>query len=350
MFGTAAYDRAARELRRPVLEDTTSPLDRGELLRLATLAASSHNTQPWKFEHEPMAMRVQPDFTRRCPIVDPDDGHLWKSLGCAAENLVHAAAAQGHRARVSLDPRRGDVVVAFERSPGLHATELSRAIPHRQCTRQPYETGRLEADELRQLEQVGRGEGVRVALFTAARECEQVLEYLAAANQAQLSDRALRAELTAWIRFNPRAALATGDGLCGHTSGRPALPTALGRRLARFVLTPAAQTAIDASHVRASAGLAVFLAARDALPSWVEVGRAAERFALCATTLGIRTAFLNPVIEVRPLRAQLESWLGARGEHALLLMRFGYGRPAPFSLRRPLAAVVVRPDGGHPAT
>ncbi len=343
MFGTAGYDRAARALRGPVLEDSTSPLDRRELVRLAILAPSSHNTQPWFFEHEAMGMRVRPDFSRRCPVVDPDDAHLWKSLGCAAETLVHAAAAQGHRARVAFDARTRDVGVAFERSRGVRATELSRAIPRRQCVRTPYDPEPLEATELRLLERAGRGEGVRPVMLTGVAEREQVLEYLVEANRSQLGDAAFREELLDWIRFNPSSARATGDGLAGRVAGRPPLPAGLGRRLARRLLTPDAQNSADVQAVRHCAGLVVFLATRDAIPAWVEIGRAAVRFALHATALGIRTAFLNPVIEVRPLRAQLESWLGARGEHALLTMRFGYGRPAPFSLRRPLESVVVRP-------
>lgn len=60
-----------------------------------TLAASSHNTQPWKFAVEPGRIVILPDLSRRCPAVDPDDHHLFASLGCAAENLVLAAQAVG---------------------------------------------------------------------------------------------------------------------------------------------------------------------------------------------------------------------------------------------------------------
>jgi nitroreductase len=65
------------------------------LVRYATLAASSHNTQPWKFKVEPGRILILPDLTRRCPEVDPDDHHLYGSLGCAAENLLLGAQAAG---------------------------------------------------------------------------------------------------------------------------------------------------------------------------------------------------------------------------------------------------------------
>lgn len=68
-----------------------------DLVRQAILAASSHNTQPWKFRLERDAIAILPDLSRRCPAVDPDDHHLYASLGCAAENLILAAQATGLR-------------------------------------------------------------------------------------------------------------------------------------------------------------------------------------------------------------------------------------------------------------
>jgi hypothetical protein len=69
--------------------------DAGELIRYATLAPNGHNAQPWRFSTAPGLITIQPDFTRRTPVVDPDDHHLFVSLGCAAENLALASAARG---------------------------------------------------------------------------------------------------------------------------------------------------------------------------------------------------------------------------------------------------------------
>lgn len=102
MASIQEYDQAASEMRRPTKQPDGN-LDARELIRYATLAASSHNTQPWKFRIRKNQITILPDFSRRCPVVDPDDSHLFKSLGCAAENLVHAAAAQGFSAEVQFD-------------------------------------------------------------------------------------------------------------------------------------------------------------------------------------------------------------------------------------------------------
>lgn len=111
MFGTSAFDEAAAMVRR---SGWTSTRDDRELIRASVLAASSHNTQPWLFRVTPDAITILPDRSRRCPVVDPGDAHLYKSLGCAAENLVHAASLQGLAAEVRYDPDQDAVIVALE--------------------------------------------------------------------------------------------------------------------------------------------------------------------------------------------------------------------------------------------
>src|ERR1041385_719383 len=91
------YDEAVRMTYAPLHAD----MGLLEAIRYATLAANSHNTQPWKFRFEPSVIIIAPDFSRRCPAVDPDDHHLFASLGCATENLVQAAATMGFSARVA---------------------------------------------------------------------------------------------------------------------------------------------------------------------------------------------------------------------------------------------------------
>jgi len=341
MASTTEYDRAAREQRRPGKEGADGAPDMRELVRLATLAASSHNTQPWKFRIRERSVTVLPDFARRCPVVDPDDAHLFKSLGCAAENLVHAAAAQGHAAEVSFAAAENAVVARFARSASARASDLFHAIPRRQCTKTVYDGSPLASEHLKLLEQAWQGAGVRTIILTARPQLDAVTEYVTRGNEAQLTDLVFRNELVSWIRFNPGEALRTGDGLSGRTGRQPALPRWLAKMIIGLVLTPKTQADTDARNIRSSAAVAVFVAAREDQAAWVEVGRAYERLALQAAALDIRSAFINQPIEVRSLRPQFESWLGLDGEHALLMVRIGRAPLAPFSLRRPLEDVII---------
>ncbi len=342
----ADEDAAARLLRVPfaATAGTAASSEGGlqrELVRYATLAPSSHNTQCWKFRFEEGAISVEPDLSRRCPVVDPDDHHLYVSLGCATENLAHAALANGLRAHARFDAAGAGRIDVDLQATRAQQTPLYQAIPLRQCTRGDYDGGPLSADELSLLEQAGSGNGVRVLLLTERRALEQVLEYVVAGNTAQLANPAFVDELTAWVRFSADEAIRTGDGLYAGASGNPSLPRWLGSALMGWVLTPKSENDRYARQVRNSAGIAVFVSAANDKAHWVEAGRCYERFALQATALGVRNAFLNQAVEVAAVRPQFAAMLGLGSERPDLVVRFGRGPPLPLSMRRPVAAVLA---------
>ena len=80
----------------------------GRLLRYATLAASSHNTQPWRFELADDQIRVFADASRQLLVADPDRRELFLSVGCAIENLIVAAEQLGYVATIAYEESEGE--------------------------------------------------------------------------------------------------------------------------------------------------------------------------------------------------------------------------------------------------
>lgn len=309
-----------------------------ELVRYATLAASSHNTQCWKFGIEAQLISIMPDWSRQCPAVDPDNHHLFVSLGCATENLIYAAQAFGKHGNVRFDT--DSVKVTLEPSKAV-VSPLFNAIPKRQCTRSEYDGRALSNDDLKSLESAGRGNGVNVLLITEKEKVEKVLEYVVQGNTAQMNDRAFVEELKSWIRFSDDEVVSKGDGLFSGSSGNPVVPRWLGVRLLSLFFTAKSENDKYAKRIRSSAGIAVFVSERNDKEHWVETGRCYERFALQATALGIKNTFLNQPVEVLALRPQFASYLGIGDRRPDLVVRFGYGSETPRSLRRPLDQVIV---------
>lgn len=340
---TDAEQKAARALREPKLpnSDKASSLIL-DMVRQATLAPSSHNTQCWRFQIAERSISISPDLTRRCAAVDPDEHHLFVSLGCAAENMVHAALAQGLQAAPYFDAS-GDGAITVNLEPTQRrSTPLFQAISERQCTRGDYDNQAISPAELCELEKAGTGNGVSVRLLTARPAMESVLAYVVAGNTAQINDAAFVTELKAWIRFSADEALRTGDGLFAVASGNPTMPRWLGSRAMELFFTPTSENQKYARQIRNSAGIAVFVSERNDKAHWVEVGRCYERFALQATVLGIRNAFLNQPVEVASIRPQFATWLGiASHQRPDLVVRFGRGPTMPWSMRRPVQAVLV---------
>ncbi len=335
-----AYDAAVEATwRHSDSFDLPAPDARKDLVRYATLAANSHNTQPWQFRLPDRAILVLPDLTRRLASVDPDNHHLFASLGCATENLVQAAAAFGLRANATFDAAAGGIRVDLEQAPAAHSP-LFDAIPRRQSTRGVFDGRAVPAEHLRLLEAAGSGDGVTLRLFTERKSVEDILGFLVAGNSAQMDDAAFIAELKSWLRFNYAEAIATDDGLFSKCTGAPTLPSWLGRLIFSLVVTKDDENKTYAAQLRSSAGVAVFISDTNEPASWSAAGRCCQRFALQATALGIRHCFINQPVEVPAVRGQFAAFLGVGDRRPDLVMRFGYGPELPRSLRRPVDQVL----------
>lgn len=320
--------------------DLPLPAALRELVRYASLAANSHNTQPWRFGIGEGRILVLPDIRRRCPAVDPDDHHLFASLGCAAENIVQAAAAFGLQAQPAFDAAIGGLRIDLEPA-AQRKTALFQAIPDRQTTRADFEPRPVPPAHLRLLQTAGSGNGVRMLTYTGWPQRQQILAYLIAANSAQMDDHAFVDELTSWIRFSYDEALASRDGLFAKTTGNPVLPGRIGRSLFGLVFRKNAENRKYELQLKNSAGIAVLASDRDDPAHWIEAGRCCQRFALQATALGLRYSFINQPVEVPSVRGQLASYLELGGRRPDLVMRFGYGPGLPRSLRRPVEQIII---------
>jgi nitroreductase len=320
------------------------PTDPGlrDFVRFATLAPNSHNTQPWKFRLGANAVDILPDYSRRTPVVDPDDHHIFVTLGCAAENLSIAANANGRPAETRFLSDESDMPIRVSLGKGAAIEkELCNAIPLRQSTRSEYDGRALTAYELVQLEQAALMPDVQTIFFTDRQKLEEALEFMVEGNSAQIDDPAFVSELKSWLRFNAGSAVETGDGLFAKCSGNPTGPTGIGQFMFDRAFTKKAENKKYTRQMRSSAGLVVFVAETEGPKGWIQVGRSFERFALQATALGIRHAHMNMPIEVAELRPAFADWLGVPGRRPNLVIRFGKAPAMPMSMRRPLQAVIV---------
>ena len=226
------YDGLAASIREPL----TPADDLHTLASYATLAANSHNTQPWLFAQHGSAISIAPDFTRETPAVDANHHHVFASLGCAAENLALAAGAAGRPAAVAYsDQNEGRVTIDLGGSRTAR-DPLFYAVTRRQCTRSLYDGRAVATDELAVIEKAAALSGARFLIVTDPAKIEEVLEMVVAANTSQVEDPAFRTELKQWLRFSSRRAVETRDGLYSGCSGNPTLPDWLGRSLFDFVV------------------------------------------------------------------------------------------------------------------
>jgi hypothetical protein len=136
-------------------------------------------------------LQLLPDLARRCPAVDPDQHHIFVSLGCAAENLIQAALAHGLKGEAQFDPA-GDGVRVTLAPAQARITPLFSAIPLRQCTRGDYDGLPLAREDLALLQEAGTSSGVRLRLLTDRPAMERALEYIGPDEMLEVTPDSIR--------------------------------------------------------------------------------------------------------------------------------------------------------------
>jgi hypothetical protein len=312
-----------------------------ELVRYGTLAANSHNTQPWLFVVEENQISLMPDFRRRCPVVDPDEHHLYASLGCATENIVQAALAYGLRAKVSIEPTQDKVInIDFEQTE-KQQTALFKAIPERQCTRSIYDGNSVSDAQLSCLQEISKQDGINIQLFTSHDDLNGIMQFVIAGNGVQMQDPTFLEELKHWIRFSETTVTKQRDGLYSPSTGNPKLPEWLGKIVFKILVTKNAENEKCREQILSSSGVIAISSEQNNKQSWINAGRSYQRFALQATAFGLRHAFINQAVEVPEVRNQLAEFFGIKASRIDILARFGYAPELPRSLRRPVTEVVI---------
>ena len=188
--------------------------------------------------------------------------------------------------------------------------------------------GPLSAPDLRSLDVAATMPGVEMILISDRPRRAAIGELVIEGNRRQMTDPAFMDELKQWIRFSPADAIRRGDGLFAAAAGNPVVPDWLGRTAFRFIVTADGETDRYARQLASSSGLALFFAEKADRQGWLAVGRACQRFQLQATTLGIRSAFVNQPVEVATLRSALAAAGGRPGQRPDLLLRFGRAHAA----------------------
>jgi nitroreductase len=315
-----------------------------ESVRSATAAPSLHNSQPWLFHIGDNRVDVYADRRRQLEVLDPAGRELLISVGAAVFTLRLALQHRGYRPDLSLFPDQAepDLMARVTAGPPAAATHdvdrLAAAIPHRHTNRWPFARSAVSMDAIEHLTAAARKEGATLTLATAA--SRTAIHHLSQAADRLLRSqgdergaegRGYRAELARWTDPRP-----------GRRDGVPA--AAIGPWDALEVmpvrdfglLQPQLRRATE--HFEPYPTILVLATDGDGPLDWLHAGQALQRVLLTATWLNLATTPISQPVEIPAIRELLSDT--ERGHWAQLVLRVGYGRPAPVTPRRPLAEVL----------
>ena len=337
---------------------TRGPLN---LVRAAILAANPHNSQPWLFHVTQTQIDLFSDRRRNLGTVDPFLIEMHIGLGCALENLLLAAAANGYITQVTLSPDASDetLVARIGLAPGsAPVSALYNMIPLRHTNRYPYDTGRpVTTETLDALSALGDDADVRVFWFASAQQRKPVGNLLVEAAHAFVADKAQDVVDTGtWWRGTWQDIQQHRDGITLDAAGLPDLTRAIGKMLPSVSVEQQDSSFLQntAEQVK-TAGAFGLLAIhnRQDRTQQLRAGRVWERMHLWATTEGLAMQPLNQATErasrevvlgITPhFGDALHSLVGDAAWQTILTFRIGYSTHE--GLRSPRRAVndVVKP-------
>ncbi len=294
------------------------------------------------------------DRARNIGSIDPLLREMHIGLGCALENLLIAASAQGFEYQLTLFPNSSDIthVARVSLAPGRKlnlSSPLYGAIPRRHTNRGAYDTTRgLDPTVFDEMQALGQDLPlVSVRWFTSADSRQSIGELIVQASEAIISDREQSQDSAAWFRATWQEIQQKRDGLTVDAQALPAWMRAAAKVLPPVSRERSEQIWLKSTREVQVATAAAFgvLLARDAADNAnrVQSGRFWQRMHLWAETKGIAMQPLNQM----PERADREHSLGIepRFGNALKELAGDPGRQVlmPFRLGYPTLTALASP-------
>jgi nitroreductase len=316
-----------------------------QVIRIAQMAPSVHNTQPWVFwirADDRMELRAvvsgrtAPDLLgpdRRLLAADPLSRELAISCGAALYNLRLVFRVMGHDVAVWLIPdavndssllASVEIVTGRTRRPTVREQQLYSAIPRRHTNRSPFTDEAIPPT----VQQAIKLAAFREEGWLRSLDRTQARKWVRAAAEADTKlekDAGYVAELNRWTRDrNPGSGVpAAAVGAAGTRGDAPVRDYGLSDRPGeRFERQPQ---------------LLALSTDNDQPVDWLRAGQALQCALLTATLHGVSASFLTQPMELcdRQDQPRRWPWRWPFAEIPQMVLRVGYAtRPAACTPRR----------------
>lgn len=348
--GTGAYlisDKSnvvRNDLSQTVSVSETLKFDEREILYLASLAPSGHNTQPWFVQYiEPYHWIVGNDKSKWLPAVDPTQRETMLSIGTFIQNLELAAGDFGYACNWNLlattnqDERVIEVRLSKKEPQSKFDVEK---IKSRRTVRSNYLKDELRNEDAEYV--LGSENEFIHYLPTSSKEGKYLDEQTIEANRIQAYRDPAQQELAEWIRFSSEEAEKYRDGL---TTASMEIEGIAGWYLRNFYDKESVMQkdfrdrGIDKvrEQVASSAGWLVITSKNDSVETLLETGRRMQRLCLKVRDKNIAIHPMTQVLEEGATNREVNKSIGI-ADNIQFLLRTGYIKdyPTPVSLRRPV--------------
>lgn len=322
-----------------------------KILHYASLAGSSHNSQPWKVEVFPNdSILVFPDTSRLLKVVDPEGIELFISIGAFIENLDIAANALGYQTVITLHETGIKQVlpaasIKLAKSGKPQNCALLEELELRTTLRIPFDSLAIKKEDWKRLVMIDSQSIIFLPAnmpkghFITKKELEA---YTIQAYQTDAQD-----ELASWIRFSNKDVNSKRDGLTPEGMGIKGIGGFVVRNFLKpedskkesFVKSGVVKTK---KLVENCGGWIIISTETDKVTEWIYTGRIYERLNIQCRSLNLGFHPMNQIIEIPEIEREANDELMS-GRKIRFVARIGYVNdyPASVSKRRSVESFTV---------
>lgn len=328
--------------------------DELEILYLASLAPSGHNTQPWIVKIvEPKHWVIGSDKKRWLPAVDPENRELLLSIGAFVENLVLAAGTFGYSVDIKILAKNSldSEIVDIRLEKGKTVDFPIEKIKKRRTVRSGYTDQKIKTEDLKYITKhdakscmVPNAPSPHSFYFpNNSPQGKYLQEGTIEANRKQAFRDSAQEELANWIRWSNKEAKQNRNGLTPESMEIKGMGGLFVRnfynRLSVLKKSFREQTVdIVAKQVKICGGWLVVTSQDSSISTLIEYGRVWENMLLKIREKMIAVHPMTQMLEEEPWKKRIAKELGLNGEVQWIL-RIGYLKsyPDPVSLRMPVS-------------
>jgi hypothetical protein len=331
--------------------------DEVEMLYLASLAPSGHNTQPWIVKMvEPKHWVIGSEKKRWLPAVDPENRELLLSIGAFVENLILAAGTFGYGVDIQILAKNplDSEIVDIRLVKGKTVDFPIEKIKKRRTVRSGFMDQEIKTEDLKFITKhdaksctVPNVPSPHSFYFpNHSPQGKYLQEGTIEANRKQAFRDPAQEELANWVRWSNKEAKQYRNGLTPESMEIKGIGGLFVRNFydRQSVLKKSfrEQTVdIVAKQVKTCGGWLVVTSKDSSIPTLIDHGRVFENMLLKIRERIIAIHPMTQILEEEPWRKQVAKELGLTGEIQWVL-RIGYLKSysEPVSLRMPVSLFV----------
>jgi nitroreductase len=316
--------------------------DERNILFLASLAPSGHNTQPWFVQYlEPYHWIIGNDKNKWLPGVDPTQRETMLSIGAFTQNLEYAASNLGYQCALTIlaSNNQDEQVLSVKLTKASNAPKYNiEKIKQRRTLRSNYLNEVLKKTDIDAL--IAGEQDAFHWLPNTAKQCQYINEQTIEANRIQSYRDAAQKELANWIRFSSKDADKYSDGLTTASMEIEGVSAWVLRNFygkSSVMKKNFREQNIDTvrKQVSQSAGWLLITSKDNAVATLLDTGRRLQKLWLNIREKGIAIHPMTQILEETATKDLFHSSIGIK-DPVQFILRTGYVKtyPQPVSLRR----------------